>query len=577
MKSNKLILIAILIIAAFLRLYKISVVPVSLFGDELDVGYHAYSILKTGRDYQGNFMPLHFHSMAEWRTPLYLYSAVPTVAAFGITPLGVRLPAVIFGVLGVLGIYLLVKELLSCNQKPAKKHSPALLSALFLAISPWHLQYSRAGFEVTMLLAFLIFGLFFFLRSLNNSKYLWISVTLLAFTPWIYNTAKLFTPLLMAFLIIIWGKEILKIQKKDLLKGVLAGLFAGLPILISTVFGGGAQRAGYTSVFTDPVTAPEIGDARMMDILRRGKPILESKTVFWDRFFHNKLSSWVIKIGDNYVNSFSFNYLFSEGDSNLRHSPFGMGQFYKIEILSFIAGLLLFFSGTSDKKIKYLIVFWLLAGALPSALTRDGGNHATRLILILPPLILLISYGLVDLSRRLKLNLRYIFLTTYFLLLTTNFVFYLHNYYVHYPWQSENWWHAGIKESVQSIKQKESRYDKVVLSMSGEPMWIFFAAWSEYPPEKWQREFPVGNDIELPGFGRVSHIDKYYFGTFNVPGKSIYDLGQFIDAKTLYMANANEIGANLLLERERTPNDLKLIDAISYPSGAPAYYLFSGR
>ena len=95
------LLLTILIVTSILRLWKLDEVPVSLFGDELDVGYHAYSILKTGKDYSGNFMPLHFQSLAEWRTPLYLYSAVPTVAMFGISPWGVRLPAAIFGILGM--------------------------------------------------------------------------------------------------------------------------------------------------------------------------------------------------------------------------------------------------------------------------------------------------------------------------------------------------------------------------------------------------------------------------------------------------------------------------------------------
>ncbi len=104
--SSKKILFAILALATILRLWRISDVPVSLFGDELDVGYHAYSILKTGKDYSGNSWPLHFQSLAEWRTPLYLYSAVPTVALFGISPLGVRLPAAIFGVLGIFAFYL---------------------------------------------------------------------------------------------------------------------------------------------------------------------------------------------------------------------------------------------------------------------------------------------------------------------------------------------------------------------------------------------------------------------------------------------------------------------------------------
>src|SRR4030043_1754667 len=104
MKKKILVLLAVVVLASFLRLWKLDRVPVSLFGDELEVGYQAYSILKTGRDYSGNFMPIHFQSLAEWRTPLYLYSAVPAVAVFGITPWGVRLPAAIFGILGVLAI-----------------------------------------------------------------------------------------------------------------------------------------------------------------------------------------------------------------------------------------------------------------------------------------------------------------------------------------------------------------------------------------------------------------------------------------------------------------------------------------
>src|SRR4029079_13014512 len=153
MKKPKVLLVVILLIASFLRLWKLSEVPVSMFGDELDVGYQAYSILKTGRDYYGNFMPLQFHSLAEYLTPLCLYSSVPTVAIFGISPLGVRLPAALFGILGIWGFYLLIRELL---RKDEKGELIALVAALVLAISPCHIQYSRAGFEVTELLAFLI-------------------------------------------------------------------------------------------------------------------------------------------------------------------------------------------------------------------------------------------------------------------------------------------------------------------------------------------------------------------------------------------------------------------------------------
>ena len=572
---QKNLLLLILILSAFLRLWKISEVPVSLFGDELDVGYQAYSILKTGRDYYGNFMPIHFHSLAEWRTPLYLYSAVPTVAIFGITPVGVRVPAVIFGVLGVFGIYLLVREILSYNSEPVTKHPRALFAALLLAISPWHIQYSRAGFEVTMLLFFLLFGLYFFFRSLKEEKFLWVSVAFLILTPWIYSTAKLFTPLLFLFLFFMWRKEILSMKKSTLIKGVVVGLVVGIPIVFSTLFGGGTQRAGYISVFTDPTIEPEVGTARLQDSLMRGGKSFGVTPNIFDRGFHNKLTFWAENISNNYLQAFSADFLFFRGDPNLRHSIKGMGQFYKLEFVALILGFLFFVSKNVDKKIRYFVVFWLLVGVLPSAITRDGGNHATRLILILPPLIFLMAYGLVETAKRLTNRGRVVFGVCYFFLLILSFIFYQHNYWIHNPWNSERWWHAGFKEAIQTIKAEEKNYDKVIISNVGEPAWIFFAGWYEYLPDRWQKEFPIGNDVEIPGFGKVSHIDKFYFGTFNVQGQSLYDLSKYINNKTLYMAVAKEIGANLIMEPQRTPAGLKLVKAVPYPSGEPAFYLFA--
>ncbi|OGM21732.1 hypothetical protein A2714_05530 [Candidatus Woesebacteria bacterium RIFCSPHIGHO2_01_FULL_38_9] len=578
-KYTKFTLVVVLAIASFLRLWKISEVPVSLFGDELDVGYHAYSILKTGRDYSGNFMPLHFQSLAEWRTPLYLYSSVPTVALFGISPLGVRLPAASFGILGVLGIYLLIKELLSIATKRGdiSIEGVAILSAAILALSPWHIQYSRAAFEVTELFAFLIFGLYFFFRSLRESKFLWVSVLLLTLTPWIYSTAKLFTPVLLLFLFIVWRKEILCMTRMILVKGAIAGIIVGLPIAYSILFGGGTQRAAYTSVFTDPTIEPEVGTARFRDAVMANNLDLGYIPAPRQRLFHNKVTFWAENISKNYLQSFSFDFLFEEGDSNLRHSIKGTGQFYKIEVIALVLGVVFFFTSKIDRRIKAFLIFWIIVGALPAELTRDGGNHATRLFIILPPLLFLISYGLIDLFSRLKGKIRFLLTSCYLLLIALSFIFYQHTYWVHNPWDSERWWHAGFKEAILAVKEIDEQYNKVIISMAGEPAWIFFAGLYQYPPDKWQREFPIGNDVYVEGFGKVSHTDKFYFGTFNVEGKGLYDLDTYIDNKTLYLALASEIGANLIMEPERTPANLKLLKAIPYPSGEPAFYLFTQK
>lgn len=569
--KTKLILILILFIAAFLRLWRLSSVPVSLFGDEVDVGYQAYLILKTGRDYYGNFMPIHFHSLAEWRTPLYLYSAVPTVAVFGISPLGVRLPAAIFGILGVYIFYLLIKQI-------TNHQSLITIASFLLAISPWHIQYSRAGFEVTLLLLLLLLGLYFFFKSLPGrqaGKFIILSSVCFVLTPWVYSTAKLFTPLLMLFLFFVWRKEIFTIPKHYTLYAFATLFVVGGPIVWSTLFGGGAQRFDYIGIFTDPTMESEVGTERLNDARARGEKGTGLNPTFIDRVIHNKFTFVGNNLLKNYLKPFSFDFLFNNGDPNPRHSINKMGEFFKIEALALILGLILFFSSKNlDKKIKALIAFWILAGVIPASLTRDGGNHATRLILILPPLIFLISFGWVETYRLISKKYKYIYLLGTGSLYVLCIFFYLHNYWVHNPTYSERWWHYGFKEGIIYIKDNQQSYDKVIISTANEPPWIFFAGLYEYDPKLWQKNFPIGNDIELAGVGKVSHIDKFYFGS---PSGGVYDWGKVVDDKILYLASAKEVNVNLIMEPERTPGDLTLLMAIPFPSGEPAYYLFTGK
>jgi hypothetical protein len=565
--NTKLILIVILVIAFVLRVYNVNKVPTSLFGDEVDLGYQAYSILHTGRDYYGNKLPLQFHSLAEYRTPLYLYSAVPSVAVWGISPLGVRAPAILFGVLGVWALYLLVKEL-------TKREDLALVSAFVLTFSPWHLHYSRAGFEVTELLFFLIIGLYFFFKGLKSGKYLWLSVISFCLGPWIYSTAKLFIPILMVFLFVIWRKEILLLPKKYLAYGIVAGLIVGAPLLYSTIKT--PQRFDYISVFSDPTIEPQIGTLRARDAAMRGEKGTGLSPTILDKLFENKFTYVGKEILDHYFQTLSGDFFFRQGDPDPRQSPTGMGEFYKIEAISMIAGIVLFFASKKEnRKNKLLIGFWIIAGIFPAALTRDGGNHATRLILILPPFVFLIAYGIIEGLKFFKGNWRKIATAAYIIGFVFCLFMYLHNYYVHYPWDSEIWWHGGYQEAMQTVKKLQGNYDTVVISTANEPPWIFFAGWYEYDPASWQKNFPIGNDIVLKGFGKVSHIDKFYFGTPETAG--VYNIGKSLNSHTLYLADAKESNVNLILEPERTPKDLVLLKAIAYPSGEPAFYLFTGR
>ncbi len=572
-KKISYLLLAVILLASFLRLWRLDQVPTSLFGDELDVGYHAYSILKTGKDYSGNFMPIQFQSLAEWRTPLYLYSSVPTVAIFGITPWGVRLPAALFGIATIPVFFLLIKELLHNNEK---KYASliALFSSFLLCISPWHIQYSRAAFEVTQLLFFLVLGIYLFLRAMRlKGNHLWLSAICFALLPSIYSTAKLFTPMILVVLFVLYRKSIVALPKKAIVISVIALGLVVAPILWSTLFSGGAQRFNYISVFSDPTTEPEIGTARGADAHSRGETGTGLNPTIVDRLFHNKITLWGDTVVRNYLTPFSSEYLFNSGDPNPRHSIEGMGVFYKFELVGLLAGLVFFLTKSADRNKKLLIAAWVLLGVFPSSLTRDGGNHSTRLILTLPPLIFLISYGFYYLYIRTRMKLRFLTVGAYVVVLAFSFVSYQHLYWVHNPSQSERWWHYGWGEAISSMKEIESQYENVVITSRDEPPWIFFAAWYQFDPATWHKGYPMQKHT-IEGFGEVSYIGKFSFGSPNA-GLGVYDWGKVLKANTLYVASAKEVNVNLILEPERTPNDLKLIKAIPYPSGEPAFYLFT--
>ncbi len=66
MQTKKFLLIIILIIAAFLRLWRLESIPPSLTPDEAALGYNAYSVLKTGKDEYGKVLPIIFKSFGDY-------------------------------------------------------------------------------------------------------------------------------------------------------------------------------------------------------------------------------------------------------------------------------------------------------------------------------------------------------------------------------------------------------------------------------------------------------------------------------------------------------------------------------
>lgn len=558
------LLTGIIVLAFILRIWMIGSVPVSLSGDDADIGYHAYSIFKTGKDYTGHFLPFHLNSMADKKSSLYTYTLVPFVAVLGISEVSLRLPSVIFGIFGVLGIYLLVNLM-------TKNVIVALLSAFFIAISPWHIQYSRWSFEGIQMLTLYIFGIYFLLKSFKNGYLIIFATLFLSLTPISYHAAKAFLPITIIFILIIWYKNIFKIDHKYLFISIILAVLILAPFGYDTLYRGGTDRFTNTSLFARPTLGGEIGLDRLRDssILKSEDNSLLQKEMI-GKIYHNKLTIFFDNLTDNYLKSFSTEFLFIKGDTNPRHSIQTIGGFYKYQAFFLILGVIfLVLDKNIGNRIKVFILGWLLLAPLPSIVTLDGGNHASRLLFLIPPLIFLISYGVYKMSLFLKSNIKVLYWNFLFVIILLFLIGYLHSYYFHYSWDFERWWHGGYKNAIRYSVKESKNYEKVIISSADEPSKIFFLAYSQYPPAKFHKE--KDQKLTDQDYGEVYKLDNYYFPEV---GKkiSIYELEKIIKPNTLYMSPYREFNLNLIEEPLRIPRGLELVNTIFYESGEPAFY-----
>ncbi len=150
------LLVLILALAFFVRIYHIESIPIGIYPDEAANGVDALHALETHRFQL--FYPANFG-----REGLYINIQALFIALFGNTITGLKLASIFFGTLSVWGLYLLAKELFH-------RRGAALIAAFMLATSYWAINFSRIGFRAIMVTFLLTFSFYFFFRGLRTQR-----------------------------------------------------------------------------------------------------------------------------------------------------------------------------------------------------------------------------------------------------------------------------------------------------------------------------------------------------------------------------------------------------------------------
>ncbi len=480
-------LLAIFLVSLILRLYLSSYPP--LLWDEASLGYNAYSILKTGRDEYGKLLPLIFKSFGDYKPGLYVYLSAPFIAILGLNQLAVRLPSILLGSLTPIFLYLLITAL------NPKKKKLATISALLLAVTPFHIHFSRGAWETNIFTFQLILASLTFTKYFNTKKpkYLFFSSLIFGLSLYTYQSAKMMSLLIIVLLFAQNIKTILSNPKKMAINFILPLAILTIPIAYRLLTTTDTNRLQVVSIFSYPRS-----EAEKQQLISYSSPLqyelFNSNTVF---FVRSTLS--------RYLNHLSPNFLFFKGDwQNPRHSAIYTGVLLLSSIIFLPLGLI---SYRRASKLDVFFLAWLLIAPIPPALTRDSLS-AVRSASLVIPLTYFTARGIIYFSKifnKFLPTIKYLIIAAYLL----SFVYYGDLYLNHTVNTHPADYLYGYDQAISYISKNQSKYNQVYFTNFYGQSYIFYLFFTKYPPKDYQsiaRLVQTGIDT-----GTVDQIGNIHF------------------------------------------------------------------
>lgn len=191
---SRLLFWLIFALGLFARLWQFGAVPGGINQDEAFAGYEAWALLEYGIDTAGYHNPVYLTAWGSGMNALESYLMMPFIALFGLQIWVIRLPQLIVACLSLPAVYHLVRRLVD--------EKAGLIAMFMLAICPWHILMSRWGLESNLAPGFILFGLLFFVKGLENPRWLMVSALIYGLSLYTYATYWIYIPFIILFSLI---------------------------------------------------------------------------------------------------------------------------------------------------------------------------------------------------------------------------------------------------------------------------------------------------------------------------------------------------------------------------------------
>ncbi len=488
------VLVLIFVLGTAIRFIGLGTNPAGIVDDEADAAYDAYSLIHTGKDQWAVSWPVtSFRGFGDYRLPVYTYLSIGPVAVFGLTPFAIRFPSALFGSLTILVVYFFVKELFGRSSETLP-----LLSAFFLAISPWHVGMSRIGLEETTSVFFVTCGIWAMLGGRRHGGAIIAGAILLGVSLYVYTPNVVLVSLLIALTVYLFRSAYARFRKQIVIGTVcFMLLFTGL--LISAGTGTAATRTRQVNLANNPA---------LIDIVNEKQgacgsvlPRVVCRLVF------NKYSAYGTKFLTNYLNHYSPNLLAVYGTDTQYSVLPGRGLLYLFDYPLLIVALVAVFLAVSPARL--LLVGWLFLSAIPDSLTSDG--HYGRFFISFPVWPILLALGMVTaLSYIRKWR---IILSLGVIVYLVFAAFFLVEYWTFFPYRYSSYSHYGYASLIGEIQNNIHTYDRILVSSreNDSKQYIYYLFYTKYDPALFQSGRGIEKILESNGWVRVRRINSIEF------------------------------------------------------------------
>lgn len=542
------LLLLIVSLGVIVRFYKLTDFPVQLNHDEVTQIYDAISIAQTGKDVYGNSYPLMFKSVNDYKSPFYTYTTSVFYLMFGGGELIIRLPAAIFGSLIVIGVFVFTKALFKTN-------NISLISAFITAISPFEIFFSRKSFENQAGIFFMLIGFSFLLSYLEKNKFLklFFGSLFLSIAMYTYFSHAIIIPLLLISFLFIFKQEFWQLKK--VIFPLVFFILMVLPIIVIVFTNSGARYRTATVFLTQDSVLGEL-----VNLTQANHKLLS-------QFFKGLT---IANYGfDRYLDQINPIYLFANGLDMTNQGPIGMGPLLLIQFPFLIFGIFHLLKDANLLKQKNFIASWVILGVLPSGLTFEP-HSPHRMIMVFTMLNIISGVGFYAFYNWLAIRKRVRNMAVFliFFLSLLNEVYFFHIYFVNYPYEKSESIHYPFKQVSQYIWSQYSNFNTIIFDplfghsypIIGTGAHYYLAYYGNYPPEKFQKEYRIGNKE------REVIFDKFSIRRFDwLKDKDLQN--------TLVVASDWELPLrNTDKGRVLNIDPAKILKIFYYYNGEPAFY-----